>query len=774
MATWFILLPVQRKQVNALKFLGVLKELRRRRVFRVAGLYLVGAWAMLQVVDVLATPAGLPAWTLTLLFYLAMLGFPLAVFLGWRYQITDDGLVRTKPVRGGEYRPEDLAVGRSDYLIFASLVVVMGIVLYGLLGGEDPFLDLEQTVSQESSAVRDLGSIEHRSIAVLPFLDLSPAGDSEYLGDGLADTLLHVLAQINGLKVAARTSSFAFRNKEQLIGDIAWELGVAHVLEGSIQRSGNRIRVIAQLIEAASGSHLWSRTYTGEMEELFDFQDEIATEVVRTLEVTLLQNEEDRLENRYRPSVPAYDQLVLGRHEMGKGTVAGLQAAVGHFEQAIELDPNYALPYVYLANTHGLLEIYAFGLQDTYSGLPTPPTEAMMRPLLEEALRLDPASGEAYASLASIEHDENKAEEWFLRAIELTPNYANNYLWYGKYLGIRHGRYEEALTQLEKALELDPLSDMIRHNHVKMIWATGRAEQATSVMLENVKQNPAFPYNYKLMARWQGQLGQMGESMRWIMALRQLEPDSPSHWGEFGGECYMWDALGDRERGKSCNTEFAAAFPDSVAARGRVAAQEGNLEDWTGAAEGLDGNYSFEPVLKLYRELVSQEPYNDYRANQLAFWLQFAGEYEELLAVVEAAHPELFEDSPVVTGETIWPAIMASVGARGIGDETLMHRLLDGIDEAISGMRLIAGPGFANGIENVEVAAMRGDTEEALRLLREALDQNWRFFWLFMQVNQRLDSIRDDPRFQEMWQEIVDDIDRQREEYLATQDEPLF
>jgi TolB-like protein/Tfp pilus assembly protein PilF len=755
------------------KFLAVLKELRRRRVFRVTGLYLVGTWAVLQVADVIAEPAGLPAWTMTFLLYLAVLGFPLALFLGWRYELSDHGLVRTKSIKQADVRPEDLAVGRSDYVIVASLVAILGIALYGLLGGEDPFLNLEE-VNQQRADSPAAKEIEHRSIAVLPFVDMSPGGDVEYLGDGLADTLLHVLAQINGLKVAARTSSFAFRDKDRLIGDIARELGVAHVLEGSIQQAGGQIRVIAQLIEAETGSHLWSRTYTGAMEDLFQFQDEIAGEVVTTLQVTLLESEEDQLRNRYRPSIPAYDELVLGRHEMGKGTVAGLQAAVGHFQRAIELDPNYALPNVYLADTYGLLEIYAFGLQDTYSGLPTPPTEAMQRPLLEQALRLDPGSGEAYASLASIEHDETRAEAGFLRAIELTPNYANTYLWYGKFLGIRQGRYEEALVQLEKALELDPLSDRVRYNHAKVVWATGRAEKAMSIMLENVRQNPAFPYNYKLMARWKSQLGKVDESMRWILALRELEPDSPSHWGEFGGECHMWSLLGDWDRSEACEEEFASTFPESITAQVRLAFREGNLTYWGRKANDSVEEVSFEPALKLYRAMVKQEPYNDYRANQLAFTLQQAGLYDELLTVIEAAHPQLFDENPVVTGETTWPAIMASVGAQKTGNEALLRRLLDAIDSAISGMRLIAGPGFTNGIENVEVAAMRGDTEEALRLLREALDQNWRFLWDYMPYNKRLDSIRDDPRYQAMWEEIVADIDRQRANFYETRDEPLF
>ena len=386
---------------------------------------------------------------------------------------------------------------------------------------------------------------------------------------------------------------------------------------------------------------------------------------------------------------------------------------------------------------------------------------------------LDPASGEAYASLASIEHDVAKAEAGFLRAIELTPNHANTYLWYGKFLGIRRGDYEKALTQFEKALELDPLSDVIRFNYAKGVWDTGRAERAMAIMLDNVRDNPAFPYNYKRMARWKLQTGRVGEAMRWIKALRALEPDSPSHWGEFGGECHIWGLLDDKDRAWDCYSEFAQAFPESVTARAHIARAEGNLTIWGGVRdEGRE--YSYEPVLNLYRELVALEPYNSYRANQLGFLLQYAGEYEELLQVMKASHPVLFSENPVVTGETTWPATMVALAYEKLGQDEKMHRMLDAIDSAIAGMRLIAGPGFTNGIENVQVEAMRGNVDEALRLLRIALDQNWRFTWDSLKGHPTLDNIRSDPRFQDMRAEIVEDMRKQREEYLATQDEPLF
>ena len=594
------------------------------------------------------------------------------------------------------------------------------------------------------------------------------------MGEGLADTLLHVLAQIKGLKVAARTSSFAFKDKDTLIGKIAQELGVAHVLEGSVQTSGTQLRVIAQLIEAEGGSHLWSGTFTGPMEEVFKIQDEIAQKVVGALHFTILKNDEDRMKERYHPQLESYDQDVLGRHEMGKGTVAGLQAAVDHFKRAIELDPAYSLPYVHLADTYRWLEVYAFGFQDSFSALPTQPTQELQRPLLKKALELDPLSGEAYASLASIELDEAEAEAGFLKAIDLSPNYANAHLWYSMFLSVRQGRYEDSLEQAEKAVELDPLSDIVRFNHAKAVWASGRAEQAMALLLDNVRRNPAFPYSYKRMARWKMQTGNVGEAMRWIKALRELEPDSPSHWGEFGGECHIYIVLDEIEAGNACYSEFAEAFPESPLSRRWQAEQDERSSNPTAYKTMSFLRISSEPVLNLYRTLVREQPGNGYRANQLANLLELAGKYDELLEVMEKAHPQLFEEDPPVTGETVWPAMMTAHSLQQLGENQQAERLLDAIDQTISGMRLIAGPGFTNGIENVEVAALRGDTEAALAALRRAIDQNWRFTWDWLPYNRYVDSIRDDPRFMAMYEEIKADIARQREWYYENKDEPLF
>ena len=754
-----------------MNFWQLVKEMKRRRVFRVAGLYLIGAWVLLQVGDVIVEPAGLPVWSMTLLLYLEVLAFPVAVFLGWRYQITDHGLVRTTTVEGRDPYPSKL--GPIDYGIFVTLITVMVFVVYGLLGGVDPILDLESiTQKKQAQTVNDQAE-DIKSIAVLPFVDLSTAKDQEYFGDGLADTLAHVLGQINGLKVAARSSSFAFKGKDTPLRKIAAVLAVTHLLEGTIQAAGSKLRVGASLIEAANGKAIWAKIFDGSKEDVFNFQDEITAEVVAALKIELLQSDKNRLAERYRPNLAAYDQFVLGRHEMGKGTVAGLHAAVKHFENAIELDPDYPLSYIYMADAHRWLEVYAFGFQDSYSALPMPWTQDLQRPLLERALELDPGSGEARAGLASIELDENAAEAGFIEAINLNPNYTNAYLWFSKFLSLNLGRYDEALEQIKKAVELDPLSDIIQYEHAKALWATGRAELAMSTLLDNVKRNPAFPYNYKLMTRWKLQTGNVGDAMRWIKALRKLEPDSPSHWGEFGGECHLYQLLDNSDAAFLCFSEFAAAYPDSVRARPWLAEREA-IEAGEVIESPHMGIVRSDRALDIYRSMVAAEPGNGYRASQLSFGLEQAGKFEELLEVMERAHPQLFEEPPMVNGATTWPAMMTAHALQQVGMTQQADQLLYAVENVISGLRLIAGPGFTNGIENVEVAALRGNTEDALTGLRRAIDQNWRFTWDLMIFNKYLDPVRDDPRYIAMYEELKADIARQRQWYNRNKDQPLY
>lgn len=295
------------------------------------------------------------------------------------------------------------------------------------------------------------------SVAVLPFDDLSPERDQDYFCDGVAEEIINVLAQLPGLRVAARTSCFAFKGKKDDIRDIGSKLNVSTVLEGSVRKAGKRIRITAQLINVEDGYHIWSERYDRELEDVFAVQDDIAAAVSERLRGELLGETAITSENRQTRDLPAYEAYLRGRQLWSSRTPDNLKLAAGEFEGALSLDPHYALAHVGLADSHIML-VQAWS-QSPQIALPK------IRAGLARALALDPNLAEAHASRALVhamfEWDFPKAEAEFLRALELNPNYATAHHWYALFLALAR-RFDEAVKQADRAYALDPLAPAIR------------------------------------------------------------------------------------------------------------------------------------------------------------------------------------------------------------------------------------------------------------------------------------------------------------------------
>lgn len=290
------------------------------------------------------------------------------------------------------------------------------------------------------------------SIAVLPFVNMSADAENEYFCDGLAEELLNALSKIEKLRVAARTSAFSFKGKEVDIRDVGQKLNVSSVLEGSVRKAGNRLRVSAQLINVADGYHLWSERYDREMEDIFEIQDEISLAIVDALKVKLLGDQEDAVLKRHTDNADAYQLYLKGRYHYNKWTEEGFKKAIEYYRQAVSLDPGYAAAYAEKANSYGTL-LY-FGHIAPNETLP------MMSAAVEKALRLDDTSVEAHLTLAKIkfyyEWDLSSAEREFKRAIELNPSHAEARLFYAFHMDAI-GSFEEAVAEAKRAIELDPL-----------------------------------------------------------------------------------------------------------------------------------------------------------------------------------------------------------------------------------------------------------------------------------------------------------------------------
>jgi len=294
------------------------------------------------------------------------------------------------------------------------------------------------------------------SIAVLPFEDLSPTKDHEYLCDGIAETLINSLNNIKGLWVPARASSFSFKGKNLGIREIGRQLGVDTLLEASVQVIGNRLRITPKIINVSDGSQVWSSQYDRQMEDVFAIQDEIAREIVKALKITLLGEKEAPLLKSYTADSEAYQAYLKGRFYWNKRTAEGMTKSIEYFEQAIDKDPSYALAYVGIADSYITLAEWQY--------LPAKEAFPKAREAALKALEIDDSLGEAHASLAAIKQDFDwdwkGAEKEYQRAIELSPSYATAHQWYGEFLTTM-GRYDEGMKEIRRARELDPLSLII-------------------------------------------------------------------------------------------------------------------------------------------------------------------------------------------------------------------------------------------------------------------------------------------------------------------------
>jgi len=412
-------------------------DLKRRQVFRVAAVYGAAAFVVIQAADVIFPRIPLPEWTVSLVVWLAILGFPLAIAISWVFERTPDGLKRTDEASASELEEIVTRPARSRWP--AGVAALLGI---GLLAGGG-WWALQGPLAGDAS---------YDSIAVLPFADLSGQEENEYFGDGLAEELLNALAGIEGLKVAARTSAFTFKDSDADIREIAEALDVETVLEGSVRRSSDRLRITAQLIDARTGYHLWSEEYDRDPADIFAVQDEIAGSIADALVLRLSGTEIERLYRGGTDDVEAYELYLTGRQKWAPRNIPQLREAIEHFEQAITRDSGFALAWSGLADA---LDALMYRVPEERDRLP----EA--RYAAQRALVLEPELAEGWASLGVLALDFDRdwtfAELALLRAIEIKPSYATPYHWLADVYRYS-GRVKLAEGFSKRSVELDPIS----------------------------------------------------------------------------------------------------------------------------------------------------------------------------------------------------------------------------------------------------------------------------------------------------------------------------
>jgi adenylate cyclase len=465
----------QSRKVNPKTFFG---ELRRRNVYKVAIAYAVVAWLLMQVATQVFPFLEIPNWAIRLVIMLIVIGFPIALVIAWAFELTPEGLKRTE---FADELPKKSARNRA----WIYVVIVAGAISVSLF-----FFGRYTATSKQSG----LTEVPAKSIAVLPFENLSGNPENAYFTDGIQEEILMRLAKIADLKVVSRTSTVRYKRSAGSVREVATQLGVENVLEGSVQRTADRVHINVQLIKAASDAHLWAEAYDRKLTDIFAVESEIAKTIAETLQAKLTGSEQRAIATRPTENTEAHQLYLKGRFFWNKRTSDGMMKSIDYFTRAIEKDPAYGLAYAGLADAYAILP--------NYSQTPWNESYPRAKAAVLKALELDDNVAEAHIALANLKlwNDwAQGAEKEFKRGIELSPSYATGHHWYSVYLSAV-GRHQEAIAEMTKAQELDPFS-LIINTELGLPYLYAREyDRAITHFQKAIEMDPNFAFAHFALA----------------------------------------------------------------------------------------------------------------------------------------------------------------------------------------------------------------------------------------------------------------------------------
>lgn len=452
-------------------------ELKRRNVYKAAVAYAVVAWLLIQAASIVLPTFEAPSWTMKVLLVALILGFPIAVVLAWAFEITPEGIVRAEDV------PLAKSITRRTGRKLVGITIALAVIAAGLLAFQ---LLRSRMATTSAPPLPAMPAMADKSIAVLPFDNLSHDPENAYFSEGIQDEILTRLAKTAELKVVSRTSTQRFKGAPGDLRQIAQQLGVTNILEGSVQKANDQVRVNVQLINALTDAHLWAETYDRKLTDIFAVESEISKTIAEKLQARLTGGAEKVLASRPTENPEAHQLYLKGRYFWNRRTRENLKKAGEYFQQAIEKDPGYALAYAGLADVHSLMPIYAA----------TPPRDDIPRALAaaRKAVELDDSLAEAHTALANALLENVQfatAEREFRRALELNPGYATAHQWFGEML-LGLGRFEEAVAELKRAQALDPLSLIINSALGDTLGSAGRTKEAVEQLQKTLDMDPSF------------------------------------------------------------------------------------------------------------------------------------------------------------------------------------------------------------------------------------------------------------------------------------------
>jgi len=700
-------------------------ELKRRNVIRVALVYAFASWLLIQVADIMFESFGTPDWVMKTFIGFLGLGFPIAVIVAWAFEMTPEGLKKEKDVdRSKSITPQ--TGRRIDF-------VIIGLMAVGII-----YLVADNYILDGGSA--DVADAKMPSIAVLPFVNMSADPEQEFFSDGISEELLNLLAKVPDFQVAGRTSSFLFKGNEEDLRVIAEKLGVDNILEGSVRKQGDRVRITAQLVKAEDGFHLWSETYDRQLDDIFAIQDEIATAVVTALKETLLGEtvEPVAIASTAAGSTEAYELYLKGRYQWHKRTPEALALAIELFKEAIQLDPSYAPAYAGLSD--------AYQLSIDYSDLDPQTATAKAEEMINRAFELDPNLADAWASRGLLENNQNDMEaavSSLLRAIELNPNHAMAHMWLaGTYRAL--GDNLNDLETLEKAHRIDPLHPTIMGNLCFQLTSFNRLDDADAVAHEMVQMHPGNGVGYSLKGWVAYRRGPVGESVRWYRRAHEIDPQRIVGYRSL---VFNYLDLGADDLAEAWLNEVRRVAPNDFATifgQGAILEARGDFDALVAHAQAIFERFGV-GVWRIY----------------VADGLMRTGDYEQAREHFERGLRR--GETITTTRENVNDIVRYAAALQKTGDETLALRFLD---EAFGIYEGLQSEGFVGAFGNLEmqtarIYALRGDNVDALAALRRNVAHGDRGTSRW-KTDYRLASLHDNVGFLNLIAEVEAELAEQR------------
>ena len=715
--------------------MGLFGELKRRNVFRMGIAYVVVSWLLLQVVDVVAPMLELPDWVPKLILLMLAIGFVPTLIFSWVYELTPEGLKKESELKG-EPSASNQTAKKLDILTISLLVVVLALVAVDRLKpvSNEPAPETAVPAQTADAAITE-GDV---SIAVLPFVNMSADPEQEFFSDGISEELLNVLAQYPGLRVAARTSAFQFKGQNRDIAEIARQLRVNHVLEGSVRKSGERLRITAQLINADSGYHLWSNSWDRELVDIFAIQDEISDAIAMALQEELELTGSDLLAGRQEnelPSIPAaasaqaYEYYLKGRQLINGRARAGIEEAVTALERALELDEAYAPAHAQLAIAYALLKEGG----GTYGELTLDEVLSRARPHIERAFELNPKLAEAFgaqALLYSSNYEFDSAIESAKKATTLNPSYVDATNWL--YLALLNSsRWPEAREVMDHMMAIDPLSIVGRINYSYALARTRDFERARKVADELARQSvrASFAAHGLVSGDYTGEIA---DSTEWYLKGLALDPGD-----------------GFSRRRLSVNLSNIGEFEEAR----RLAPSS---DWWISAVE-----QNWNAAIPLARERLERNPGDNVVKTHLANVLHMSGDlaaaqvlYEELLTVTGGRAIMDWRNTSIV------PTARMAYGRHRAGDTEGAMEIIDLIRADFSSRQEADIDDSYMWSAAAMATAIEGDAEQMLGQLYEALDKGLRDRYI---LNEPVfDAYCDNPEFQQFADRLDGILEQER------------